>query len=153
MDLYWPYFWAKLTLDLWLNFDSSICTTKPGPPSLGIGCNNSVCRAISRHSHASLTNAFLFAIPSSSITFKESFWDHFQRKCVCCCSEILLLAKKESTLTDFLSLHWWHFLKRKRPEKKFLLRTLTKQNLAFSCDTSSRVTKGLVTSTIVAHLL
>lgn len=109
---------AQLTLDLWLNFDSSICTTTPGPPSLEIGCNNNVCHAISRQCRANLLNAFLFAIPSSSITFKESFWDHFQRKCVCLCSEILLPAKKESTLTDFLSLHIWHFLKRKRPEKK-----------------------------------
>lgn len=31
----------KLTLDLWLNFDSSICIITPGPPNCGIGWRSS----------------------------------------------------------------------------------------------------------------
>ena len=64
---------AKPTLDLWLNLDSSICTTTHGPPSLGSRCNISACHAISWHRRANLIKAFLHAIPSLSITTKESF--------------------------------------------------------------------------------
>ena len=113
--MYWIILWAKPTLDLWLNLDSSICTTTPGPPSLGMGCNNSVCHAISRHRRANLIKAFLRAIPCLSITNKGSFWHHFQRKWVCRWSDILLLAKKDPSLTDFWSLQRLHFLK---PNKK-----------------------------------
>ena len=104
-------FLITLTLDLWLNFDSSICTSTPGPPSLGIGCNNSDRHAISRQRRANFTSAFIFAIPSLSITVNESFWDHFHKKCVCRWMESLLPAKNESSLIDFLTLQWLHFLK------------------------------------------
>ena len=73
--MYWIILWAKPTLDLWLNFDSSICTTTPDPPSLGIGCNNNVCHAISRQCRANVTNAFPFAIPSVCMTIRlNCFW-------------------------------------------------------------------------------
>ena len=73
----------KLTLDLWLNFDSSICIITPGPPICGIGWRSSAPHATSRHFLANLTRTFLDAVPSIAITFKESFCAHFQRKCNC----------------------------------------------------------------------
>lgn len=100
----------KLTLDLWLNFDSSICIITPGPPNCGIGWRSSAPHATSRHFLANLTRTFLDAVPSIAITFKESFCTHFQRKCNCLPKEILLPAKYEFTLTDEARRQRKHFL-------------------------------------------
>lgn len=100
----------KLTLDLWLNFDSSICIITPGPPNCGIGWRSSAPHATSRHFLANLTRTFLDAVPSIAITFKESFCAHFQRKCNCLPKEILLSAKYEFTLTDEARRQRKHFL-------------------------------------------
>ena len=98
------------TLDLWLNFDSSICIITPGPPNCGIGWRSSASHATSRHLRANLTKTFRDAVPSISITFKESLCAHFQRKCKCLPKEILLPAKYEFALTEEARLHRRHLL-------------------------------------------
>lgn len=98
------------TLDLWLNFDSSICIIAPGPPNCGIGWRSNASHATSRHFRANLTKTFRDAIPSISITFKESLCGHFQRKCKCLPKEILLVAKYEFALTEEARLHRRHLL-------------------------------------------
>ena len=100
----------KLTLDLWLNFDSSICIITPGPPNCGIGWHSSAPHATSRHFLANLTRTFVDAVPSIAITFKESFCAHFQRNCNSLPKEILLPAKYEFTLTDEARRQRKHFL-------------------------------------------
>lgn len=101
---------TQLTFDLWLNFDSSIWTMTPGPPSLGIGCKIRACQAISLHFRAILIRILRDAIPSKNIAVKESLWVHFQRNCTCRCNESLLPSKKDPVLRDFRSPHWLHFL-------------------------------------------
>lgn len=98
------------TFDLWLNFDSSIWTMTPGPPSLGIGCKIIACQATSLHFRAIFMRILRDAIPSKNIAVKESLWVHFQRNWTCRCSESLLPSKKDPVLTDFISPHRLHFL-------------------------------------------
>ena len=98
------------TLDLWLNFDSSICIITPGPPNCGIGWRSSASHATSRYFRANLTKTFRDAIPSISITFKESLCAHFQRQCICLPKEILLPAKYEFALTEDARRHRRHLL-------------------------------------------
>lgn len=99
-----------LTLDLWLNFDSSVWIITPGPPSLGIGCKISACHTISLNFRAILMRTLRDAIPSKNIALKESLWAHFQRSWTCRCSESLLPSKNDPVLRDLNSPHRWHFL-------------------------------------------
>ena len=64
---------SMLTLDFWLNFDSSICIITPGPPYCVIGLRSSAPHATSRHFRVNLFQTFREAVSSIPITLSESF--------------------------------------------------------------------------------
>ena len=102
---------SEHTFALWLNFDSSIWTMTPGPPSIGIGCKISARHATSRQRRAIFTRVFLDAIPSDDIKLKEPLCDHFQRNWTWCWRDTLLASKNDPVRTVLDRLQWWHFLK------------------------------------------
>ena len=101
---------SEHTFDLWSNFDSSIWTMTPGPPSIGIGCKISARHATSRQCRDIFTSVSLDAIPSDDIKVREPLCDHFQRNWTCCWRGSLLASKNDPVRTDLNRLQRWHFL-------------------------------------------
>ena len=89
-----------LTLDLWLNFDSSICIITPGPPNCVIGLRSSAPHTTSEHFRVNLFQTFREAVPSIPITLRESFVPISKESVVVFLKKVLLPVKYEFTLTD-----------------------------------------------------